>query len=143
VPVSQDWAQPPVHSEGPALWQPRPGWGTIRDCVAVTNDHGGTDTGCRFIPDDGGEPVPIVFHDSNMPELGEFARAIMLSHDELTIRVSAASMTDAEHTFRRLNEMEPAQRALMYKQGSDIYEECGWAWTPDYKLVRAAPGLTN
>jgi len=111
--------------------------------VVVANDHGGTDVAFRFVPDEGGEPVPIVLHDSNMPELGEYARATMPSGDELTIRVSAASMTEAEEMFRRLNHMEPAQRALMYKQGDDIYEDCGWAWTPDYKLVKAAPGLID
>jgi hypothetical protein len=52
-------------------------------------------------------------------------------------------MTDAEEMFRRLNHMESAKRALMYKQGNDIYEDCGWAWTPDYKLVKAAPGLVD
>jgi hypothetical protein len=127
----------------PPPWQPRPGWGTIRDYVVVANDHGGTDVACMFVPDDGSEPAPIVLHDSNMPELGEYARAIMPSSDELTIRVSAAVMTDAEDSFRRLNHMEPAQRALMYKQGNDLYEDCGWAWTPDYKLVKAAPGLID
>ncbi|HUY46110.1 MAG TPA: hypothetical protein VMV92_10350 [Streptosporangiaceae bacterium] len=133
----------PVRPGGPAPWQPRPGWGTVRDHVSVANDHGGTDMGCRFIPDDGGGPIPIVVHDSNMPEVGEYARAIMLSRDELSIKVSAASMTEAEEMFGRLNDMEPAQRALMYKEGNDLYEDCGWAWTPDYKLVRAAPGMTQ
>jgi hypothetical protein len=99
--------------------------------------------GCRFIPDDGGGPIPIVLHDSNMPEVGEYARAIMLSREELRMMVSAASMTEAEEMFGRLNDVEPAQRALMYKEGDDCYEDSGWAWTPDYELVRAAPGMTQ
>jgi hypothetical protein len=140
APISPEQLQT-ERSAGPAPWQPRPGWGTIRDYVAVTNDHGGTDIGCRFIPDDSSEPTPIVLHDTNMPELGEYARAIMLSRDELTIKVSAETMIRAEESFRRLNSMEPAQRALMHKEGNDVYEDCGWAWTPDYKLVKVAPGL--
>jgi len=43
--------------------------------------------------------------------------------------------------FEDINRMEPAKRALLYAQASDAYEEFGCAWTSDYKLVRAAPGL--
>jgi hypothetical protein len=125
----------------PQPWQPRPGWGTVRDYVVVANDHDGTDVGCRFVPDDGSEPVPFVLPDTTpMPEMGEFARGIMPGRDELTIKVSAAAMIKAEKAFKRINGMEPSQRALMYGQGSDLHEDCGWAWTADYKLVKAAPG---
>jgi hypothetical protein len=73
--------------------------------------------------------------------MGEFARGIMPGPDELAIKVSAATMIEAENMFKRINGMEPAHRALMYGQGSDLHEDCGWAWTADYKLVKAAPGL--
>ena len=127
----------------PRQWRPRPGWGTVRDYAAVINDHGGTDVSCTFVPDDGSEPIPCVMHDAGpIPDIGEYARGIMASPDGLTIRVSAASMIDAEQdAFAKINALEPAKRAAMYAQGGDIYQECGWAWTPDYRLVKAAPGL--
>jgi hypothetical protein len=130
-------------SATPPPWRPRPGWGTVRDYAVVANEHGGTDVSCRFIPDDGSEPIPCVMHDASpVAEMGEYARGIMASPGELTIRVSAASMIDAEQgMFSKINAMEPAKRAAMYTHGSDLYEECGWAWTPDYRLVKAAPGL--
>jgi hypothetical protein len=110
--------------------------------VAVTNDHGGTHVTCRFVPDDGGEPVRLVFRDTVMPEMGEFARGIMTGPDNLIIKVPPAGMIEAEETvFGEINKMEPAQRALMYARGYDLHEDCGWAWTPDYKLAKAAPGL--
>ena len=130
-------------STPPRQWRPTPGWGTVRDYAAVTNDHGGTDVRCRFVPDDGSEPIQCVMNDASpVPEMGEYARGIMASPGELTIRVSAASMIDVQQgMFPKINAMEPAKRAAMYAQGGDIYEECGWAWTPDYRLVKAAPGL--
>jgi hypothetical protein len=129
-------------SETPPRWQPRPGWGTIRDYTVITNEDGSTDVRCRFVPDDGSEPVPIISHAIPLPELGEYARGIMSDQDQLTIKVPPAAMVEAEQTiFREINEMEPAQRQQMYAQGLDLHEDCGWAWTPDYKLVKAAPGL--
>jgi hypothetical protein len=82
-------------------------------------------------------------HDASpMPDMGEYARGIMASPGELTIRVFPALMIDAEQDmFPKINAMEPAKRAAMYARGGDIYEDCGWAWTPDYRLVKAAPGL--
>lgn len=124
-------------------WQPRPGWGTVRDYVSVTNDHGGTDVSCRFVPDDGSEPIQLSFQDAApLPEMGEYARGIMPSDDQLTIKVPASAMIDVEqNVFKDINNMEPADRTRMYAQIGDLHEDCGWAWTPDYKLVKAAPGL--
>jgi hypothetical protein len=130
-----------LSSKRPSAWRPRPQWGTVRDYVLVTNDYGGTDAAFRFILDDGSEPIPVVLQDTVKPELGEYARGIMPSRDELTIKVGAATMIDAEAMFQRINELEPAKRALMHAQRTDIAEDCGWAWTHDYKLVKAASGL--
>ena len=114
----------------------------MRDYVVVTSDHGGTDIACRFVPDDGAKPVELVFRDIVMPEIGEYARGIMRDREELVIKVPATAMIEAEQdVFRVINEMEPGQRALLYAQGHDLHEDCGWTWTPDYKLVKAAPGL--
>ncbi len=130
-------------SSNPPPWRPRPG-GTVRDYTVVTNDDGGTDTACSFVPDDGGEPVQLLSRDTVIPEMGEYARGIMRDHEELTIKASAAAMIKAEqNVFRVINEMAPAQRALLYAQGFDLHEDCGWTWTPDYKLVKAAPGLID
>jgi hypothetical protein len=141
-----DHGRPGLHAgdlltEPPPPWRPRPGWGTIRDYKAVPNDQGGTDVTFRFVPDDGSDPILISSPDGAIPEAGECARGIMVSPGHLNIKVAAASMA-AEHTiFEQINAMEPAKRAVMYEAGSDVYGDCGWAWTPDYKLVKAAPGL--
>ena len=82
--------------------------------------------------------------DAVMPELGEYARGIMSPPDQVTIKVPATAMIDAEqNVFGEINRMKFAQRALMYAQGYDLHEDCGWAWTPDYRLVKAAPGLLD
>lgn len=133
-----------TNADTPPPWRPRPGWGTVRDYATVTNDHGGTDIACKFVPDDGSQPVRLVARDTVMPEMDEYARGIMTGPGNLTIRVPAAGMIDAEeNVFNEINKMELAQRARMYAQGYDLYEDCGWAWTPDYKLVKAAPGLID
>jgi hypothetical protein len=125
-------------------WRPRPGWGTVRNYVEVVNDEGGTDIACRFIFDDGSDSVPIILHDAvRIPEMGEYARGIFIGDDELSIKVSAESMVRAEESFRKLNAMEAGKRALMFMDGGDIYEQCGWAWTPEYKLVKVAAGLVS
>lgn len=127
----------------PAPWVPQPGWGTIRDYVTVTNEQGGTDIGCRFIPDDGSAPIPLTWEDTTpVPEMGEYARGY-ISDSELMIKVSAETMADAEGVFGRINKMPPAKRALMYADDGKDYQTYGWAWTPDYKLVKGAPGLTR
>jgi len=131
-------------SQAPPPWHSRPGWGTIRGYVTTPNSRGGTDVRCKFVPDDGGAAVELVLQDTAMPELGEYARGVMLSPGQITIKVAAVSMADAErNVFERINAMEPMKRALMYAQGNDIHEDCGWTWTPDYKLVKAAPGLVR
>lgn len=129
-------------AEAPPQWQPRPGWGTIRDFEAVPNDHGGTDVRCRFVPDDGSDPVVISSPDGLIPELGEYARGILRDSNTFTVKVPPAIMVEVEKDMsREINEMEPTKRALLYAQGNDAFEDCGWTWTPDYKLVKAAPGL--
>jgi hypothetical protein len=128
--------------DAPPPWRPRSGWGTIRDYAVVTSEHSGTDVKCQFVPDDGSEPVQLTFHGTPMPELGEYARGIMADGNRLTIKVPADGMIDAEkNVFGSVNKMKLAQRQQIYALGNDIHEDCGWAWTPDYKLVKAAPGL--
>lgn len=127
-------------------WCPRPGWGTIRDYVAVANNHGGIDVHCKFVPDDGSAPIELDLPDIDVSEMGEYARGVMLNSGQLTLKVSAASMIEVERdVFTEINAMDPMKRALMcehmHEQGNDLYEDCGWAWTPDFRLVKAAPGL--
>jgi hypothetical protein len=131
-----------VSSKARVGWRPRPGWGTVRDYVEVARDEGGIDISCKFIFDDGSGSQPIILHNaSSLPELGEYARGI-LSGENLTIRVGAADgMSGAEGLFERINGLEPGERAHMFMEGSDLAEDCGWSWTTEYKLVKAAPGL--
>lgn len=92
----------------------------------------------------GSNPVGLDLPDIAMPEIGEYARGVMLTPGQLTIKVSAASMADADRdVFAQVNAMEPLKRAQLHEQDNDLYEDCGWAWTPDYRLVKAAPGLTR
>lgn len=129
-------------ANAPPQWQPRPGWGTIRDFEAIPNDHGGTDVRCRFVPDDGSEPVVISSPDGLIPELGEYARGILRDSNTLTVKVPPAIMVEVEQNIsKEVNEMEPMKRALLYAQGNDVFDDCGWRWTPDYTLVKAATGL--
>lgn len=122
-------------------WRPRPGWGTVRNYTEVANDEGGLDIAFKVIFDDGSEPMPMVLHDTTrMPELGEYSRGIM-GDDEFTVKLRPGSLAEAEQIFHEINAMEPGKRALMFHESTDLHEDCGWAWTPDYKLVRAAPGL--
>jgi hypothetical protein len=132
----------PSQQAPPPPWRPRPEWGTIGDYTTTMNSSGGVDVKCIFIPDDGSTPIPLSFHDPHMPELGEYARGIMPSHDQLTIKVGASDMWRAEQeVFPKINALDRAKRAQMFAEGNNINEDCGWAWTADYKLVKAAPGL--
>ena len=137
-------------SEPPPPWQPRPGWGTIRDYMVVLNDHGGTDIACRFIFDDGSSPTPVVFHDVSSPVAGmsEYARGVLEAgnepgQEEIIIKVDVATMTRAEDMFQKINNMEAADRVLMYADSTGTFDQFGWAWTQEYKLVKAALGLIN
>lgn len=136
----------PSTPEAPAPWRPRPNWGTVRDYFTVANDHGGTDIGFHFIPDDGTERIPITISDceeSVLSVMGEYARGKMDSETDLDIKVNAQMMKDAEALFERLNDMELVKRALIYSDHIDLAEDCGWAWTGEYKLVKVAPGLAG
>ena len=125
-------------------WRPRPGWGTIRGYSAAANRDGSTDVTCVFVPDDGSEAVTLTVSSARTPELGDYARGVMTGDGELTIKVSADTMLDAEqHTFARINALEPAERAQIYAEHNDLVEDCGWAWTTGYTLAKAAPGLTG
>jgi hypothetical protein len=112
--------------------------------VRVTNDHGGIDAAFRFIPDDGSAPVPIVIHDVSMSPtlLGDYARGEMIG-EHVTIKVGVDNMKEAQQTFERINAHEKVLRAAMYKETADLASDAGWAWTADYTLVKAAPGLTR
>ena len=122
-------------------WHPRPQWGTVRNYIEVPNDNGGIDIACKFIFDDSSGSVPLVWHNSDpIPEMGEYARGINTG-DHVTIKVGASGMIGAEEVFNQINNMGAGERALMFMDCTDIHEDCGWAWTDQYRLVRAAPGL--
>lgn len=74
--------------------------------------------------------------------MGDFARCI-LRGDNLTVKVSAATMADVERTFRKINQMPLDQRQIMFADRSDLDGDAGWTWTSDYTLVKIAPGLVN
>lgn len=76
-------------------------------------------------------------------ELGEYARGVMRRED-VTIKVSSASMAAAEHDiFQKINQLQLSDRKLMFANRNDIDEDCGWAWTSEYRLVKVAPGLLS
>jgi hypothetical protein len=72
---------------------------------------------------------------------GDYARGIF-SDSTVNIKVGAETMDKAQKTFNNINLMEPAKRALFFMDSTtDLHEQAGYAWTPEYKLVKAAPGL--
>jgi hypothetical protein len=124
-------------------WRPQPGWGTVRRYVEVPGGNGKIDIAFHFVFDDGSGTRPTVLSDTYpRAELGEYARGIFLG-DEVLIKIGADGMAQAEDTFERINRLEPGERALMFMDSSDLHEQCGYAWTPEYKLVKAAPGLSS
>jgi hypothetical protein len=126
-------------------WQPRPGWGTIRDYrVLSQKPDGKADISFRFVPDDGSEPRLITMRSMTLFEgLGEYARGIAKGND-VTIKVTPESLAKAERNiFQRINGLELSQRMTMYADQSRLAADAGWAWTSDYTLVKVAPGLTN
>jgi hypothetical protein len=133
----------PSTSQAAASWQPRPGWGTVRNYLEVPNDEGtGIDIVGKFIFDDNSPPEPIILRQAApFPEMQEFSRGIY-ADSHLTIKASGSLVTGAEETFQNINSMEAAERALMFMDHGDLYE-FGWAWTPEHRLVKSAPGLID
>jgi hypothetical protein len=124
-------------------WRPLPGWGTVRDYVEIPRPDGKIDIAFRFIFDDGSSPQPVtVSGTSPKPEIAEYARGNM-ANGEITIKVGVDGMTQAEELFNEINAMEPAKRALMFTNDISLHQDCGYAWTPEYKLVKAAAGLVD
>src|SRR5258708_37759083 len=93
---TQGRSAPMATGRPPSAWRPRPGWGTIRDYELLCGDQGGARVSCTFIPDDGSEPVIVDSSaDKPLPEVGEYARAIM-PEGSLTIKVAPDSIRRAE-----------------------------------------------
>jgi len=129
---------------GPPPWQPRPGWGTIRNYVTIANSRGSHDATFHFVPDDGGRPHPMTVRDVDIPEIGEFARGIINANgDNVMIHVSVKVMREAEDLFHRINGFELDKRSKMYDPQITLAQDCGWTWTSEYKVVKIAPGVTT
>ena len=131
----------------PPPWQAKSGWGTIRRFHAIPNEHGGMDIAFQFVPDDGTLATPVALADTDYDQsllsgLGEFARGIM-SGSHLTVKVAATSVAGTEGIARELNGLSLAQRVAMYDTQTDVMRDCGWAWTEEFKLVKAAPGMKD
>jgi hypothetical protein len=124
-------------------WRAQPGWGTVRRYVEAPGENGKIDIAFHFVFDDGSGSRPTVLSDTYArPGLGEYARGIFVG-DEVVIKIGDDGMAQAEDTFNRINRLEPGRRALMFMDSSDLHEQCGYAWTSEYKLVKAAPGLSS
>lgn len=133
--------------EGPPPWQPRPGWGTIRRFRKMPNEHGGVDIAFQFVPDDGTRATPVALADTEydsslLADLGDFARGIM-SGSQLTVKAPAPAVAEVEDMAREINGLGLAQRVAMFDNQLDVMRDCGWAWTEDFKLVKAAPGMKD
>jgi hypothetical protein len=141
VPVSKNSARPNVSQ--PPQWQPRAGWGTVRGYQTRNKGNGRADLRFYFVPDDGGEPQFFELADIvPAAELGEYARGFM-HNGSFDIKVSAETMAEVEQTFHQINGMDLAKRKKMFGGGNDLHADAGWAWTPDYHLVKVAPGLVQ
>ena len=133
--------------ETPTPWRTRPGWGTLRRFRTIPNEHGGLDIAFQFVPDDGSPSTPVALADSEydpslLSSVGEFARGIM-SDSHLTVKVAASSVAEMAELAQELNGLSLAQRVAMYDTKADVMQDCGWAWTEEFKLVRAAPGMKD
>jgi hypothetical protein len=126
-------------------WQPRPGWGTIRDYKILSKKQDGTaDISFRFVPDDGSEPRLITMRGMTpFKGLGEYARGIAKG-DNVTIKATPEALAKADRNiFQRINGLELSERMAMYADRNDLAADAGWAWTSHYTLVKVAPGLAN
>jgi hypothetical protein len=113
----------------------------VRGYQARWTGNGRADISFYFVPDDGSEPQLFELSGTApMAELGEYARGYV-QDGKFDIKVSPDTMSDAERSFQRLNSMDLPSRKKMFAGGNDIYSDAGWAWTPDYCLVKVAPGL--
>ncbi len=149
---SPQWQPGPGWGSPPALdthlpisspqWQPRPGWGTVRHLSIQTTDSGELEAAFVIVPDDSTEPKPCRVDPHSLPELGEFAR-VVFSPDEITIRVSPPALTKAESLFEQINHFDSGKRAEMHADDNGLAADCGWTWTDDHYVVRAAPGILH
>jgi hypothetical protein len=141
-PVSRNNASPKMTK--PDQWWPRAGWGTIRGLQVQSIRNGRANLRFYFVPDDGSQPQFFDLADMTpLDGMGEYARGVMRD-GELQIKVDAETMRKAEQTFQgKINRMHLADRKTMFADRNSMYEDAGWSWTPDYKLVKAAPGLVN
>lgn len=127
----------------PPQWWPRSGWGTVRNYREDDIGYGRANVSFLFVPDDGERPRPFDLPGvTSVGEMGEFARGY-LRGDNLTIKVSARTMAEAERTFQRVNRMPLPERQRMFAERTDLEGDAGWTWAADYTLVEAAPGLAR
>jgi hypothetical protein len=132
-------------TSSPPPWRPIAEWGTVRDYLSESAEGDEINFSFKFVPDDGSEPELVKLADTvRLEELGEYARGIKHA-GEITIKVSAQAMHRAEHElFPGINQMELSNRKIMWaERNNPTYSNCGWAWTSDYTLVKAAPGLLD
>ena len=130
-----------VSSKASIGWRPRPNWGTVRNYVERARDDGNLDITYSFVYDDGSGVKPLALSNSSrISELGEFARGI-LSSGHLSIKVTPHILERAEKHFEKINALDADKREQLFLDTNDLSEDAGWAWTPDHRLVKAAPGL--
>lgn len=145
--------RPPAQRREPALerdqqagkppqWQPHAGWGTVREYHRETRQDGHVIASCTFVPDDGSAPQVFELTDTAPPGLGEYARGTMQAGN-FSMHASAEGMAKAESVFGDINEMDISDRKALFGHDPDVYAIYGWAWTPDYRLVKVAPGLLD
>jgi hypothetical protein len=149
IPLAPQARSAPRNNAGPQAakppqWSPRAGWGTIRGYQFQSTGNGRANLRFYFVPDDGSQPRLFDLADmAPLDGMGEYARGVMRD-GELKIKVDAETMLQAEQTLHgKINLMDLVARKAMFADGNDVYEDAGWAWTPDYKLAKAAPGLLN
>jgi hypothetical protein len=77
-----------------------------------------------------------------LPGFGEYARGLW-RNGAVSIKVTSANMARAERACGTVNGLDLQARKTMFAERSDVYEDAGWAWTSDYRLVKVAPGLLS
>jgi len=144
-------------------WTARSGWGTVR---RFEQDDDG-DCLYWFVFDDGTEVGPFECSADDLPgqQLGEYARGINVLAKELwsqlpaqvvrqmeelagiphglKLKMSVQMMREIEEMAAKHNAMPQTAREHVFESEHSrrVFADAGWAWTTDYSVVKAAPGL--
>ncbi len=140
APQSESQLPVPERPERSRRWAPKPGWGTVRRFDREERSY-------WFVFDDGNQVGPCIYRSADDPhqQMGEYARGTLVLPEGLKLKVPVQLMRQMEEVAKQINGFELQRRMLVFnrdrQEGGLFAGDKGWAWTPDFTLVKAAPGL--